>query len=296
MLLLSFLDFLSWISPDTGYRLSYLGYDYLVLNVLMKRLLITKVHGKLGVGKESDIYKCTNPEGKQVVLKLARLGRTSFRTVKRNRDYIGNRTSYNWLYLSRIASLKEFSYMQALYQNGFPTPTPIEWNRHGILMSLIEGFPLCKYKEMEDPATIYHQCMDLIEKMASYGLIHSDFNEFNIMLRPDWKIVMIDFPQMVSMSHKMAKYYFDRDVTCICVFFERRFGFVCDRVPKFEDQNPVRKLDVEIKASGFVKGELKGEEHQNAHAFDILVVILTKSHTNPNILIHWGLGRISRTQ
>ena len=65
----------------------------------------------MGVGKESDIYKCINSDGHLVVLKFARLGRTSFRSVKNNRDYLGHRTSFNWLYLSRLASVKEYLYM-----------------------------------------------------------------------------------------------------------------------------------------------------------------------------------------
>ncbi len=46
-----------------GYKLTYLGYDYLALNTLIKRGLVKEVLGKIGVGKESDIYKCINPEG-----------------------------------------------------------------------------------------------------------------------------------------------------------------------------------------------------------------------------------------
>lgn len=65
-----------------------MGYDYLALNVLMKRGCIKEIVGKIGVGKESDIYKCINEEGQEVVLKFARLGRVSFKTVKNNRDYI----------------------------------------------------------------------------------------------------------------------------------------------------------------------------------------------------------------
>ena len=62
------------------------------------------------VGKESDIYLCESPahkheesdqkldaeESKQsqlVVVKFARLGRTSFRTVKNNRDYLKGRAA-----------------------------------------------------------------------------------------------------------------------------------------------------------------------------------------------------------
>ncbi len=42
-----------------------------------------------------------NDEGEVFALKLHRLGRTSFRAVKNQRDYLGKRTQYSWLYLSR---------------------------------------------------------------------------------------------------------------------------------------------------------------------------------------------------
>ena len=35
-----------------------------------------------------DIYKVEHPSGEIMILKLARLGRTSFMTVKNKRDYL----------------------------------------------------------------------------------------------------------------------------------------------------------------------------------------------------------------
>jgi RIO kinase 2 len=36
--------------------------------------------------------------------------------------------------------------------------------------------------------------MDLIIRLAEHGLVHGDFNEFNLMIDDDEKITMIDFP------------------------------------------------------------------------------------------------------
>ena len=47
-----------------------------------------------------------------LAMKLHRLGRTSFRAVKSKRDYLRHRRSFNWLYLSRLAALKEFAFMK----------------------------------------------------------------------------------------------------------------------------------------------------------------------------------------
>ncbi len=51
------------IYSGDGYKLTYLGYDYLALNTFLKRGLIKDVLAKIGVGKESDIYKCITPDG-----------------------------------------------------------------------------------------------------------------------------------------------------------------------------------------------------------------------------------------
>lgn len=45
-------------------------------------------------------------------MKLHRLGRTSFRAVKSKRDYLRHRNSFSWLYLSRLAALKEYAFMK----------------------------------------------------------------------------------------------------------------------------------------------------------------------------------------
>lgn len=47
--------------------------------------------------------------------------------------------------------------------------------------------------------------MNLIVRFADSGVIHSDFNEFNIMLTEDGKPIIIDFPQMVSTLHQNAE-------------------------------------------------------------------------------------------
>lgn len=59
---------------------------------------------------------------------------------------------------------------------------------------------------MNDVAQLYSDLMNLVVQLAEYGLIHSDFNEFNIMLTADDKPVLIDFPQMISTSHPNAQW------------------------------------------------------------------------------------------
>ena len=44
-----------------------------------------------------------------------RLGRTSFRKLKQKRDYLKHRKNVSWLYLSRLAAVKEYAYMKVRF-------------------------------------------------------------------------------------------------------------------------------------------------------------------------------------
>ncbi|KAJ9069633.1 Serine/threonine-protein kinase rio2, variant 2 [Entomophthora muscae] len=245
-------------SKYDGYRLTYGGYDYLALKAFSKRNTVVSVGNQIGVGKESDVFVVADHTGEQRVLKLQRLGRISFRSIKNKRDYLQNRKSASWLYMSRLAAMKEFAFMKVLHENGFPVPQPFDCNRHCVVMELIDAFPLRQITEVADPGKLYSELMDLIVKLAQYGLIHGDFNEFNLLIRADGSPILIDFPQMVSTSHADAEFYFNRDVQCIRTFFRKRFNYESTLYPKFTtDVNKEFDLDVEVSASGFVKKHQK---------------------------------------
>ncbi|OTA96097.1 hypothetical protein M434DRAFT_393175 [Hypoxylon sp. CO27-5] len=274
-----------------GYRLTYGGVDYLALHTYASRKQVYSVGSRIGVGKESDILVVADEQGTQRVLKIHRLGRISFRTVKANRDYLRKRQGGSWMYLSRLAAEKEFAFMQALRDEGFPVPEPIAQNRHTVLMQFVDAFPLRQISEVPNPAALYAELISLILRLAQHGLIHGDFNEFNILIKEEKENsepstkgkevertaeekekvtvtpILIDFPQMVSMDHQNAEMYFDRDVNCVKRFFERRFHFVSTQPgPFFKDakktvgKNGFKRLDAAVEASGFSKKALKDLE------------------------------------
>ncbi|XP_060824861.1 serine/threonine-protein kinase RIO2 isoform X3 [Bombus pascuorum] len=236
-----------------GYRLTNAGYDYLALKVLAQRGIIASFGNQIGVGKESNIYIVTDDDRNPMCLKLHRLGRTCFRNIKGKRDYHQHRKSASWLYLSRISATREYAYMKALFDRGFPVPKPIDLNRHCVVMELVEGGPLCGVYRLDDVESLYDELMNLIVKLGNHGVIHGDFNEFNIMITNSGKPILIDFPQMVSTEHVDAQTYFERDVNCVRDFFKRRFAYESELYPTFQDISREDCIDVEIKASGITK-------------------------------------------
>lgn len=158
--------------------------------------------------------------------------------------------------MSRLAAVKEFAFMTALHENGFPVPRPVAQSRHTLVMELIEGLPLRQVQEIPQPEQLYAELIDLVLALAGVGLIHGDFNEFNILIKREevppvdkkpaeeapeapevlsikLTPILIDFPQMLSIDHPNAEMYFDRDVACIKRFFERRFHFTSDEPGPF---------------------------------------------------------------
>ncbi|KAG9778899.1 Serine/threonine-protein kinase rio2 [Exophiala dermatitidis] len=277
-----------------GYRLTYGGLDYLALHSLQKGNVVYSVGNQIGVGKESDIYVVSDERGEQRVLKIHRLGRVSFKKGVRNkRDYARTkvqkeRGAGSWMYMSRLAAVKEYAYLQALHDVGLSVPVPLGQNRHQLVMSLVDGFPLRQVDKVPDPAGLYAELMEMLLRLCSYGLIHGDFNEFNILIREveqpgddgngEVKLVpvLIDFPQMVSVDHANAEFYFQRDVDCVKRFFARRFGFTSNEEgPFFKDakllvgKDGARRLDIEVEASGFSKKQAKElEAYMKEHGID----------------------------
>ncbi|THH06810.1 hypothetical protein EW145_g3832 [Phellinidium pouzarii] len=119
--------------------------------------------------------------------------------------------------------------------------------------------------DVPSPGKLYSQLMDLIVRFAHAGLIHGDFNEFNILIqRETGEPIVIDFPQMVSTSHENAEWYFNRDVECIRRFFRRRFRYESMLYPRFKvimkegsEKGDGFQLDVMVAASGFGKKEME---------------------------------------
>eukprot|EP00759_Apiculatamorpha_spiralis_P015515 PhF_6_TR22223/c1_g1_i1/m.31383/K07179/RIOK2; RIO kinase 2 len=242
-----------------GYAMKYAAYDYLALHVFSRRGVLSGIGNMVGCGKESDIYLGCDADGNHVIVKLERLGRCSFRSVARNRAYTksGKRGGASWFYLSRLAATKEFAFLQALYEEGYPVPKPIDHNRHAIVMEKIDGCVLTNVDELRNPTKVFYQCMDVLVRLACNGLIHGDFNEFNLMIKRETEdVVVIDFPQMVSTKHKNAAEFFERDVKCIHNYFQRKYKLHFDYWPRLDVEGQrTGNLDSRIAQAKFTEAQ-----------------------------------------
>ncbi|KAH9726497.1 non-specific serine/threonine protein kinase [Citrus sinensis] len=208
-------------SKYDGFRLTYLGYDFLAFKTLVNHGVFTAVGCQLGIS-----------------FRLHRLGRTSFRAVKSKCDYLRHRNSYNWLYLCRLA-LCDY----------------VDCNKHCVIMYLVHSYPLVQVNQLQNPETVLKPSL----------------------IDDDERVTMIDFPQMVFVSHQNDQMYFDRGVECIFKFFRKRFHL---NFQETTDGNDGSDIDTEecsrlsfasiSKTAGFlfIEGGIKNESGPNDEGSD----------------------------
>ncbi len=218
--------------PYIGYVLRITGYDCLALNALSKAGIIEAIGRKLGVGKEADVYDALSPAGSRLAVKFHRLGRTSFRQTRRYRVFVGDRRHISWLYQSRLAAEREYEALNLVYREGVHVPRPIGQNRHVVVTSFIEGFPLNEFKELPDPEALLFSIIDDVKiAYSKAGVIHCDLSEYNVIvnvINSNQSYVIIDWPQWISNIHPNADLLLKRDLRNILSFFKRRFNIRLD--------------------------------------------------------------------
>ncbi len=207
----------------TGYTLNYVGYDCLAINAFVKAELIDAFGQTLGVGKEADVYDALTPAGTRIAVKFQRLGRISFRQTRRKRGYTAEHAS--WLFQSRLAAEHEFHALKLVHAAGVAVPEPLSQNRHAVAMGMIEGGELARWRKLPTPEKVLKEILRNVRKAYMKAhVIHGDLSEYNIILKPDMHVLIIDWPQYVAAEHPNAQELLARDVHNVLTFFSRRYG------------------------------------------------------------------------
>jgi len=213
-----------WRGAYTGYSLTTAGYDTLAINALVKANVLEAFGKPLGVGKEADVYDALTPTGQQVAVKFQRLGRTSFKQTKRKRSYVTQYTyTLDWHRQSRIAAKKEYEALGVLYPKGVAVPKPIKQNRHVVVMSMIEGAELYHCQELSNSQAVLKEILTNIRKAYRDAyIIHADLSPYNIIFQPNQHILIIDWPQYVTIKHPNAQQLLKRDLQNVLRYFQRK--------------------------------------------------------------------------
>jgi RIO kinase 2 len=212
-----------------SYTLNSIGYDVLSLHSLVEKNIISQLGPLLGKGKESDVYSCMDDDENIYALKLFRMGRTSFKNIKRLRNLIGERKHISWLYVNRLAAKKEYEALQKIYELELDTPKPIGYNRNALVMEYLRGKELVYYKDIDDPKYIFDEIIDQMKIIYQEAhMIHGDLGEFNIVLDEEGNLLIIDWLQWVPNNHPNAKSLLKRDIGNVCNYFSKKYKIDSD--------------------------------------------------------------------
>ena len=185
--------------------------------------------GKLiAKGKESDVYEVLSPKSELFALKLFRLGRTSFRDVKRKRS-TSSFDSISWVSSNYKAAGHEFAAIQRLRKLTENVPTAVDRDRHTVLLQELPGVRLSQRPELRhDPEGMLSSILGTAREAYTVAkMINCDLSEYNILTdgRRAW---LIDWPQWVGPTHPNAKELLRRDVFTVLRFFVRAYGVNVD--------------------------------------------------------------------
>ncbi|PTD93739.1 serine/threonine protein kinase [archaeon SCG-AAA382B04] len=203
------------------FKLNFNGYDALALNVFANRDSIDSIGGEVGFGKEAEVRKA-KWKGNEVIVKFHREGKVSFRKIKKERDYLGDRKHFSSMLIAKLAAKREYEVLDEL-SSDVRVPEPFDWNRHSIVMENIEGDELANVTLNEEDANfIFDILVDEIKKTYSLGFIHGDMSEFNILISEN-QVKIIDWSQSVNLDHPNSQSFLKRDVENLCSYFNRKY-------------------------------------------------------------------------
>ena len=232
---------------DISYTLNSIGYDILALHTLVEKNIISQLGPLLGKGKESDVYSCMDDDENIYALKIYRMGRTSFKNIRKYRDLIGKRAHISWLYVNRLAAKREYEALKDIYTLKLDTPKPIGYNRHSLVMEYLRGKELVYYKDIENPAKLFNKIIkQVIIIYQKLGMIHGDLGEFNIIVDEKSNILIIDWVQWVPDSHPNANQLLQRDIENVCNYFKKKYNVESDVNDILSSFNQIRKKFLNI--------------------------------------------------
>lgn len=210
---------------NIGFTLLVTGLDIYVLKILSNRNTITSIGPQIGIGKEAEIYLAHDSQEKDKILKMFRLGRSSFKQIKRKRD-ISTSTS-SWLLLNIQTAKREYDILNYLRQSSTSFPTPLYRSFHCIVMEPFYGTRLADAESLDDPQSVLEKIISNVKIAYHNGYINGDLNEYNIMVNND-NIFILDWPQAIKVDTINANVVLLRDVKNILKFFSKKYKIETD--------------------------------------------------------------------
>ncbi len=192
------------------------------LSKLMKKGLIESVDYPISTGKEANVFRATNSEGKYVAVKIYKIETAHFfrRSSYLEGDPRFSKIKQNDWEIVKAFAKKEYKNLLICREAGVHAPAPYYLVDNIVVMEFL-GKGELPYPVMEQVGPRGESDLEFIlndiKKLHQAGLVHADLSEYNI-LQGEYPY-LIDFGQGVVHGHPNSRKFLERDVQVILKYF-----------------------------------------------------------------------------
>ena len=203
------------ITLKTLYKLANQGYIHLL-------------NGAISTGKEANVFKGADEDGKIVAVKIYRVTTSDFKKMQYyiQGDPRFNVRSNNKRQLINNWVLKEFKNLNRACEVGVRVPKPIVAKNNVLVMEFIgddDGSParLMRQSKISNPEYVSDKIIDYVKKLYNDAeLVHGDLSGFNILMQED-EPVIIDMSQGLVVDHPISEELLNRDIENLSKDFKK---------------------------------------------------------------------------
>lgn len=206
-----------------GYVLTREGVEVMALKDYVKKELIFALGAIIAKGKESDVYEALTEEGSVYALKLYKIGRVSFTSVRKKR--VRESAEFrSWMTANYDAARREYHALRKLEGLSPAFPKAIAYSRSTVLLEELSGVRLSQRPELQDPVAALKAVVEAMRlAFVVGGLVNADLSEYNV-LTDGASVWLIDWPQAVAAGHPNSAELLRHDVGAVTTFFRRAYG------------------------------------------------------------------------
>jgi len=210
-----------------GYVLTREGVEAMALKDYVKKDLIFALGAIIAKGKESDVYEALTEEGTVYALKLYKIGRISFTSIRKKR--VRETAEFrSWMTANYDAARREYHALRKLEGLSPSFPKAVAYSRSTVLLEELTGVRLSQRPELQDPRGGFRAVMESVRlAYLKADLVNADLSEYNI-LTDGAAFWLIDWPQAVSAGHPNSSELLLHDVRAVTTFFERAYSVEFD--------------------------------------------------------------------
>lgn len=226
-----------------GFVLTREGVEVMALKDYVKKDLIFALGAIIAKGKESDVYEALTEEGTVYALKLYKIGRISFTSIRKKR--VRESAEFrSWMTANYDAARREYHALRKLEGLSPAFPKAVAYSRSTVLLEELSGVRLSQRPYLQDPAAALRTVLESMRvAFVRARLVNADLSEYNILTNGA-SVWLIDWPQAVDASHPNSSELLMHDVKAVSTFFqrayavesdyERAFGYVSGRIRELE--------------------------------------------------------------